>query len=373
MGGRLSPVIIIVLLLVVIALGLLGYQFISGSSSNQNGVGPEEVVEAIKPTINLDKNTNNDGSVTITAIATTEDEAGIDYITLPNKEIVKSDRAEYKVSENGKYTFSTTGINGESSEELIIEVNEIASYSDENPYIPDGFESIGGDVDSGFVISDEYGNQYVWIPVPSGKLKRNTELDIKYEEKNEAAAALVNSVAKYYGFYIGRFEASEYELNGKKIAASMSGKIPWTDINCQEATDYSKNSGLDFGYSDDIYTSLINSYAWDTAVTWIEEQYPSYSSSVGYGNYEGTILPTGTTEKDRLRGICDLSGNVREWTTEKFLGGDASRNSDSEENVINRVIRGGAANISRTPNSHIGYKENTSDLYWGFRIILYKQ
>ena len=108
-------------------------------------------------------------------------------------------------------------------------------------------------------------------------------------------------------------------------------------------------------------------------IAWIEEAYPGYSSSDQYGNFGGTIYPTGQTEKDRLREICDLSGNVREWTTEKYLGTDtttstSSKNSKNKnknvtENVIMRVVRGGSASLSRTPMSRIGYDENTFDVF----------
>lgn len=371
MGGKFSPVIIIVLLLVIIALGLLGFQLLTGTDTGTPGT-ENDVVEDVKiPMVDLKKEIDESGKIKIIISAVTEDEQGIDYIILPNDESVKSDKAEYEVTENGIYEVKATGVNGQTGSSKI-EITEIAVPSATNPYIPSGFEHIGGEVETGYVIADKEGNQYVWVPVPTGKMKRSTELDTKYEEKNDSAAAFVNSVAKYYGFYVGRFEASEYEMNGKRVAATMSGKIPWTNINCQEATEYAKNAALDFGYTDETYTSLINSYAWDTVVAWIEEQYPSYSSSTGYGNYEGTILPTGATDKDKLRGICDFSGNIREWTTEKYLSADDSK-SKKDDNNIYRVIRGGAANLSRTPSSHIGYQENTIDPYWGFRIVLYKQ
>ena len=37
---------------------------------------------------------------------------------------------------------------------------------------------------------------------PTGKLTRETMLNIDYEESSGTASALVNSVAKYYGFYM---------------------------------------------------------------------------------------------------------------------------------------------------------------------------
>ena len=56
-------------------------------------------------------------------------------------------------------------------------------------------------------------------------------LNKNFEDQGATTTELVNSVAKYYGFYIARFEASQYDLNGTKVAASMAGKQPWTNVN----------------------------------------------------------------------------------------------------------------------------------------------
>ena len=198
-------------------------------------------------------------------------------------------------------------------------------------------------------------------------------LNIEYLESSGSASALVNSVAKYYGFYMGRFEASQYEHNGQITAASMAGKIPWTNITYLNAAEHSDNSGRVFGYTD-CSTSIVSSYAWDTAVEWVDLVNENYSSDVSFGNYSGTIYPTGTTSTDTVRNLCDLGGNVREWTTEIYKPrvDEKSSKKNQQDNVIQRVVRGGSANLKRTPISHIPYPENTSDNYWGFRLIIYK-
>lgn len=281
------------------------------------------------------------------------------------------------MEENGKYKFTANCVNGE-TDNLSIEVTEIPEISSNNPYIPEGFNPVDEDasVEDGFVIEDKDGNQYVWIPVESGKLTRNTMLSINYEESNSTASALVNSVAKYYGFYMARFEASQFEKDGEIVAASMQGKVPWTNITFQDAMENANKSAEIFGY-ENCHTALINSYAWDTVLAWIDGETDNYSSSTTFGNYDGTIFPTGVTEKDEMKHIFDLAGNVREWTTEIYKTSEdtssSSRRNDSEdENLIYRVIRGGAASLCRPPSSHQYYSENTSDNYWGFRMVLYK-
>ena len=369
MGGKLSPVIIAVLVIVVVALGVLMFNIMKSDTPSTNPGGTEQGVESTKPVLNLSKEVDEQdkNKVTITAYATTTDPDGIQEIHLPDGTIVVGDIATYIVTENGTYEFKAVCVNGE-EDSLKINVTEIPEISATNPYVPEGFEVINDNVDEGFVIEDKSGNQYVWIPVESGKLTRNTRFSVEFEESNSTASALVNSVAKNYGFYIGRFEASQYEIDGKIVAASMSGKIPWTNVTYQDAFEYSTKSAEAFGYSD-CYTALVNSHAWDTTLEWLNASITNYSSVTNYGNYSGTIYPTGTTQADIVKNISDLAGNVREWTTEIYK---PSSTSGQEKGVIYRVVRGGSANLSRTPGSHIGYSEVTSDTYWGFRTILYR-
>jgi len=79
-----------------------------------------------------------------------------------------------------------------------------------------------------------------------------------------------------------------------------------------------------------------------------------------------------------------MAGNVREWTTEIYKNkAEAAKTSKKKkknatneellsETVYYRVVRGGGANISRTASSYNGNKENMTDEYWGFRVILYQ-
>ena len=207
-------------------------------------------------------------------------------------------------------------------------------------------------------------------------LHRDTVTDIDYKESSDSALSLVNSVAKYYGFYMGRFEASSYDTGNGLVASTRAGQIPWTDVTYIDALHASISAAKVFGYEEDISTNIISSYAWDTVLKWFNTTLgTSYSSSLSYGNFDGTIKPTGTTPKDCVNNIYDMAGNVREWTTEIYeSAAEAAKSSSTkkEEKVINRVVRGGSANLSRTAASHTAYAENTSETYWGFRTVLYK-
>lgn len=370
MGGKLTPIIIILLLLIIVGIGFFAFNLLAVDHSNNTNTVQEVLAE---PIVELAQEIDEKKEkATITVSAYTDDGTPIKEIILPDDSDVVDSEATYVVEKNGTYEFTVYAENGKSTTQSIT-IEGINEISDINPYIPEGFSALGGEPNSGFVIEDKYGNQYVWVPVPTGKLTRNTMLDTDYEDTNNAASELVNSVAKYYGFYIARFETSQYELNGEIVAATMAGKNPWTNINGQDAINVSSKSGEIFGYTDS-HTALISSYAWDTVLEWVDKSVTNYSSNTNYGNYSGTIYPTGNTSDDMVNHICDLAGNVREWTTEIYKSGEekSKRKSANNETVIYRVVRGGSANLNRTPSAHIGYAEDTSDNYWGFRMVLYR-
>ena len=212
--GKKSVPIIIVLLLVLVAIGIFAYQMLTGG----NEVKPTEPTNTVeeddnsKPVVSLEKNVP-DGTVIneveIVVTVTTVDDSGDIEITLPDGTSVTGDKAQYKVNENGEYEFIATNSKGESNSNSI-QVTEITAVSSDNPYVPEGFSVVEGldNIEEGYTIEDSFGNQFVWVPVKNGKLTREQSFSTEYEESNSTASALVNSVAKNYGFYMGRYEAS---------------------------------------------------------------------------------------------------------------------------------------------------------------------
>lgn len=376
MKGKISPLIIVILLLIVIVISILCVSLFVFRQPEEPVNEQLEVFE--KPIIELTKeiDENDKDKVLIKVSATTEDGSMIKQIILPDGTSIMGSSTTFEVDENGDYEFIVYTEKGISNKETI-NISELEEISSTNPYVPEGFSIVGGEPNSGYVIEDEYGNQYVWVPVENGKLTRTRMLDTEYEETSEAATALVNSVAKYYGFYIARFESSQYEIDGKTVAASMAGKTPWTNITCQDAIKSSVESAVAFGY-EGYNTALISSYAWDTTLNWINTRVEDYSSKTNYGNYSETIYPTGYTSEDNINNICDLAGNVREWTTEIYKYTNKDKNSKNSKNnkdigtYIYRIVRGGCANLTRSPMAYTAYAEDTDGDYWGFRMVLYK-
>lgn len=381
MKGKLSPIIIVALVIVLIAIGYVMFITLKPSNTKKtnttqtsdNQSDSDGTTEDV-PVLNLTKIIEEEypSKVVIKVEATQNEENPVEKIILPDGTIIEESEAEYTVEENGIYSFVAMTVNGD-SQTLEMEVTEIVAISANNPYIPTGFTHIEGTtVENGFTIEDEYGNQYVWVPVETGKVTRGTLLKSNYEETSTPATALVNSVAKYYGFYMGKYEASKYELNGEVAAASMEGKTPWTSVTYQEAADNSEASAVLFGY-EDCYTGLISSYAWDTTLEWIDTTVPNFSSSTEYGNYSSSVYATGATVRDIFNNICDLCGNVREWTTEIYLQTTEEKQSSKDSNNERyRCVRSGGATLNKTVSSRIGYKESQTAIYWGFRMVLYK-
>ena len=64
------------------------------------------------------------------------------------------------------------------------------------------------------------------------------------------------------------------------------------------------------------YSDLINSYAWDTAIIFIQK----YSEDTDYANQDGTSINSNLAKAgenaDKRCNIQDLAGNACEWTTE---------------------------------------------------------
>ena len=113
-------------------------------------------------------------------------------------------------------------------------------------------------------------------------------------------------------------------------------------------------------YTGKPFTSdLINSYAWDTAILFIqtfgENSNYAYEPSVN-GSYANK-----GTEADKIRNIYDMASNCREWSTETY--------SDSDYPC---TIRGGVCYDSDHYTSIRIYCNTTiNGVYGSFRPLLY--
>lgn len=250
-------------------------------------------------------------------------------------------------------------------------------YIDATPnYIPDGFKYIEGNLNSGYVIQDKAGDQFVWVPIDDNKivLQRVTfDKDISQisiedcNDNNEDD--FINSVKKYKGFYVARFEAGKQDNN----------LVFKKDVDVYNNVDYNQAKSLSEGFSKTINTNtssdLISSYAWDSICEWLSDvsninnKNKSYINfSIGMGNYltyiksqkDVKLEKTGSSESYKTKNIYDLAGNVAELTTEKNI----------KDNMP--IIRGGMYNLPAdfaNVSSRLLYSKPSD--YIGFRTILY--
>ena len=258
-----------------------------------------------------------------------------------------------KTALNGDFFEFSEGTSGE----LIIralDIDKANSYSENyaNPPIPEGYKHIGGEWNNGFVIercSD--GSQFVWIPV--GSLDSNGTLDgVSFTEKfgrrnyrnnefsegefherlTDELALQLESVKKYGGFYISRYNISK---SSKGKPQSVKEVMPWVNIDFDDA----KKVASTIEDSETVKSHLTFGAEYDSVLEWFiksnaRTRNEIAEDSTNWGNHWNTknppkrVVETGSREKWCTNNIYDFAGNVDEWTQEQ---------NDSSY----RVIRGG--------------------------------
>ena len=115
--------------------------------------------------------------------------------------------------------------------------------------------------------------------------------------------------------------------------------------------------------SSNYYSDLINSYAWDTAIVFIQ----AYDDN-SYANKNNSEAESTTgTNPDKLCNIHDMSGNKLEWSTEISMCSDTNNRPITERGGFYGDSYGGVMSYTYTRFSlGIAYK----DSYISFRVIL---
>ena len=246
-------------------------------------------------------------------------------------------------AENGITFEVSEGTSGE----LIIRALNITKAVDvlfenyANPPIPEGYKHVCGEWNNGFVIErSSDGSQFVWIPVES--LDANGTLDGKrFSEKfgrrnymndefsdyefNEALNGelleQLESVKKYGGFYISRYNISESSVGKPQ---SVRGVMPWININFDDA----KKIAATIEDNEAVKSHLTFGAEYDSVLEWfIKTEVKTLDEIVNdsskWGNYYNTanysydLALTGQREKWCANNIYDFAGNVNEWTQEQ--------------------------------------------------------
>ena len=295
--------------------------------------------------------------------------------------------------------------------------------------IPTGFYYVGGTKASGIVISDNkndknkyrnqkvvgtdlLGNQYVWIPCTTDSSSSDlqyartewgvevdgddnsraikdeltlTDASVTYSDSDTANGINADvskeivaqikaekaSVAQYGGYYIGRYEVGR----NSDTAVVKYNQTPYASITWSTAYGLAKKIIT----NSEVNSYLCSSYAWDTAVNFIQNNSTAknYATSIeGFnGNWNpqavkdpsgNVIKPAGTSQQlntgltTQFCNIFDMGGNEAEFTTEL--------NPGTSETV---VLRGGAYNRNSPAGNRWDICSGNAGIYYGFRATLF--
>ena len=172
--------------------------------------------------------------------------------------------------------------------------------------------------------------------------------------------AMSDSIKKYNGFYIGRYELTgsvdePTEKAGKVLTADSSEAGSWYGLYkaCQNVVTGKEN----------VKSTMIYGVQWDAVCNWLEQSgFDTDSNSSSWGNYSsGSKIDTGSNTTYEANGIFDLAGNCFEWTQE--VGSTAYR-----------ILRGGNCAFSGSDYPASGrsnYYPYGSNSNWSSRATLY--
>lgn len=294
----------------------------------------------------VDTNTKvNTGLVITDSIDNEGYSTGNEFVWVPVDVTNKNGENDYYIE------VAETGVRlkaGVSTEVKYTKYSKLYSFSNGNTRDEYGtFYPIGNTTTSGFgtpnnptehtepaiLTSTTYGENkyYSSINIRGTKNPMTSEVNVAKQYINDYNS-MVDSVNKYKGFYIGRYEITKDEAGNatEKAGVALSGEYDWYSLY---------NECMTFGKTN-TESSMIYGNLWDQTMYWLAKSgydvgYTGKSSH-GFGNHyneEVSIkdgktkivikpsetekkLETGQTSYTRSNNIFDLSGNCGDWTQE---------------------------------------------------------
>ena len=270
------------------------------------------------------------------------------------------------------------------------------------PYFPDNtFTKKEGTIDTGLVIQDASGNEYVWVVVPkslynntaynSNNAKKpssstdyanieyclqqytatyrgNTDFsDVYYPDDknvgwfadetayNNLKNSMLKSVYENGGFYVGRYEAGigtnrtsksvtnsdgKYTIEGMPAPVSKADAYPYTYVTRTQAQNLASkvNSGTKT-------SSLMFGVQWDLVLAFMSKDTAKITStefltsdSTTIGNYRNSVFQLSQTGKYAVYSNYSLSSTWNPSTTSTTNFVDSSRNKIATSSNVNGIL-----------------------------------
>ena len=257
--------------------------------------------EVVNPEDNV-----TDGIIIEDINAGDENTKGSQFVWIPVGEVKTDNNGSTTTITLGRYTFSSNG------EEKLVQSAENGGYENET-----------------IIRAEQFTSSYYYREL----LKTSSSTNSKAKDIADFATKTLASG----GYYIGRYEAGDaYAIDSSRVGtwgtsnndnpiACKAGIYPYNYINqpdasslCQEMYDNS-----------DFESDLINSFAWDTAIVFIQNFSgdTDYSQQIGRNTMEkiqkcGESILDYVDERDEAHdvrcNIYDMAGNTQEWSTESL-------------------------------------------------------
>ncbi len=178
---------------------------------------------------------------------------------------------------------------------------------------------------------------------------------------------MATSVAKYGGFWVGRYESSLVINKTRQLAgqtsmnASQDTSKMWYGLYTRQ-----KNFASDNSITGSVASQMICGSQYDAMMNWMAGDsiidvtaYPPKSDVIyNTSRVTGATKNGSDTINDKLKNVYDLTGNSFEWTQEAGSTG-------------NRVSRGGCFSDSYSPSYRIGGNPTGTGGTYGSRLSLY--